>query len=183
MSRTLWIDAAGWPATFDQTRLPHESATLRLSSSQVCFDAIRAMQVRGAPLIGAVGAYGLALALRDDASDAALAAACDWLASARPTAVNLRWALERVRRRVGGAPVEARAELAWLEAGALCDEDVDCNARIGEYGAERLLALPQAGDDARERTMQVLTHCNAGRIATVDHGTALAPVYRLHEAG
>ncbi len=188
MTRTLWIDAAGWPATIDQTRLPFERITLRLSSAQACFDAIRSMQVRGAPLIGAVGAYGLALALRDGASDAALAQAVDWLASARPTAVNLRWALERVRQRVQDAAPGRRAELAWHEAGVLCDEDVDCNARIGEYGAELLLALPRAAAAAprpasAERPLQVLTHCNAGRIATVDHGTALAPIYRLHEAG
>ena len=136
------------------------------------------MQVRGAPLIGAVAAYGLALALRVDASDAGLAAAHAVLLATRPTAVNLRWALDRVRARVAGLAPDRRADAAWREAATLCDEDVACNRAIGANAAALLAPLRRDG-----APLQVLTHCNAGRIATVDHGTALAAVYRLAEDG
>jgi len=192
MSRTLWTDEAGVLRTVDQTVLPFERRELALRTLDDCDRAIREMQVRGAPLIGAVGAYGLALALRADPSDASLAHACERLAGARPTAVNLRWALGRVRGRVAAAPPARRASLAWDEAGRICDEDVACNARIGEHGAGLLRALagrrpgPRGiarAEGADKGALNLLTHCNAGRIATVDHGTALAPIYRLHAEG
>jgi len=189
MSRTIWIDAEGVVRTIDQTVLPFERRELALRTLDDCDRAIREMQVRGAPLIGAVGAWGLALALGADASDVSLQRAVERLAASRPTAVNLHWALERVRARVAAVAPASRAALARDEAGRICDEDVACNARIGERGAELLRALarqraPRAGADrAGSAPLNLLTHCNAGRIATVDHGTALAPVYRMHADG
>ena len=181
MSRTLWIDDRGTLQTLDQTLLPFERRVIDLESADDCFEAIRTMKVRGAPLIGAVGAFGLALALRADARDDRLDEAWRWLMSARPTAVNLKWALDRVRARAAACERALRAEAAWDEARAICDEDVDCNRRIGEHGAALLRALGRRGRAGDP--LNLLTHCNAGRIATVDHGTALAPAYLLHEAG
>lgn len=171
--------------TLDQTRLPFERQEIALDTADDCLRAIVLMQVRGAPLIGAVGAWGLAFALRDDPSDASLHAAWRRLLEARPTAVNLRWALDRTMRRVAQLAPERRAQAARDEAIAICDEDADCNRRIGEHGASLLdtlrAGLPRAR--AGDAPLNILTHCNAGRIATVDHGTALAPVYRLHALG
>lgn len=178
MPRTLWIDAQGQLTTWDQTRLPFESVAITLASEADCARAIATMQVRGAPLIGAVGAYGLAFALREHADDAALAAAVMRLAQTRPTAVNLRWALERVRDRVVALPPGDRAQAAWLEADQICADDVACNARIGQHGMALLQGLAK-----RNSVLNILTHCNAGRLATVDHGTALAPIYALQDAG
>jgi methylthioribose-1-phosphate isomerase len=180
MSRTLQIDPDRVIRTLDQTRLPFERREIRLTDAAACHEAIVAMAVRGAPLIGAVAAFGLAFSLREDPSDAALLQARDWLASARPTAVNLAWALDRVARSVAGLAPERRAEAAWRESLQLCEEDVTCNEAIGAHGARLLLELPAA---RAGRTINILTHCNAGRIATVDHGTALAPVYALQRAG
>lgn len=182
MSRTLQTDPGGRLHTVDQTLLPFEWRSISLESAEDCREAIVAMRVRGAPLIGAVGAYGLALALRQDPSDGALTAAHAWLLSARPTAVNLAWALERVRARVAPLSLGERADAAWQEAGRLCDDDAQCNHRIGEWGAPLLLAAARS-KPSEARPLQVLTHCNAGRLATIDHGTALAPIYALHAAG
>jgi methylthioribose-1-phosphate isomerase len=178
MARTLWLDSGQHLFTWDQTRLPFESVEIELTDANDCARAISTMQVRGAPLIGAVAAYGLAFALRAGAGDDDLLAAQARLLATRPTAVNLRWALERVVRKVRPLPASERAAAAWDEAGAICDEDVACNAAIGRHAAALLGPLVPS-----ERSLQVLTHCNAGRIATVDHGTALAPIYALHEAG
>jgi methylthioribose-1-phosphate isomerase len=175
-TRTLWTHADGTVEILDQTRLPHEVATVRLESAAAACHAIRSMQVRGAPLIGATAAYGLCLALRADPSDAALARAATELAATRPTAVNLRWALERLSAHVAPLPPPARVAAAYACAAALCDEEVERCRAIGEHG------LPLLARSAR-RPVQVLTHCNAGWLATVDWGTALAPVYRAHAAG
>ena len=180
MSRTLRLDADGVLRTPDQTLLPFEHREIALQGAEDCRRAIVAMQVRGAPLIGAVGAWGLALALRDDPSDANLEESERALLAARPTAVNLRWALDRVRRRVSRLPLSLRAEAAREEAAALCDEDAQCNRRIGEHAALMLEALLTS---RRSGVLNVLTHCNAGRIATLEFGTALAPLYLLHERG
>jgi methylthioribose-1-phosphate isomerase len=163
----------------DQRWLPHRLAFATLASAADVFVAIRDMWVRGAPLIGAVAAYGLALQARADAGDAALAAAEAQLLSARPTAVNLAWALQRMRRRLLALPPAARAAAAWAEAGAIAEEDVRVNAAIGRHG----LALLQAVSARRAGPVNVLTHCNAGRLATVDWGTATAPIYQAHAAG
>jgi len=185
MSRTLRIDEQGVLRTLDQTLLPFERREIALRSADDCRRAIVTMQVRGAPLIGAVGAWGLALALRDDPSDAALHEAWRWLLGARPTAVNLRWALDRAMRRVAPLPPAQRAQAARGEALAICDDDADCNRRIGEHGASLLEALRERLATGRRAgaPLNVLTHCNAGRIATLDHGTALAPLYLLHRRG
>lgn len=189
MSRTLWNDALGVPHTIDQRLLPFERREIALRSCADCERAIREMQVRGAPLIGAVGAWGLALAIEADPSDDALREAYEHLAATRPTAVNLRWALDRVVRRVASASPAQRAALARDEATAICDEDAACNAHIGEHGARLLRVLSEqrstlagmAGADTIP--LNVLTHCNAGGIATIEHGTALAVLFRLHEQG
>jgi methylthioribose-1-phosphate isomerase len=174
--------------TLDQARLPFEVVELALRDAPACAQAIATMQVRGAPLIGAVAAFGLAFALREAAGDAALEAALERLAATRPTAVNLRWALARVRARVRTLPEGERAAAAWAEAVAIADEDLRINAAIGAHGAA-LLREAAARRAAAGRPvdaaapLQVLTHCNAGRLAAVAHGTALAPIYALHAAG
>jgi methylthioribose-1-phosphate isomerase len=174
--------------TLDQARLPFEVVELALRDAAACAHAIATMQVRGAPLIGAVAAFGLAFALREAAGDAALEAAFERLASTRPTAVNLRWALTRVRARVRPLPEGERAAAAWAEAVGIADEDVAINAAIGAHGAALLREVAArraaAGRPVEAAApLQVLTHCNAGRLAAVAHGTALAPIYALHAAG
>ncbi len=166
-------------AIIDQTRLPYALATRELRDCAAVIDAIRSMQLRGAPLIGVAGAYGLALALHADASDAALAQAHDALLAARPTAVNLRWALARVRALVAPLAPAARAAAAWHEAGRIADEDVALNRALGAHGA----ALIADAHRRSGRPVQVLTHCNAGWIATVDYGTALSAIYQAFDAG
>ena len=163
----------------DQTRLPFEFATEQLTSCAAIEQAIRKMQVRGAPLIGVAAAYGLALAMQADAGDSAMAAAQTRLQQTRPTAVNLRWALERMVALLRPLPAAERAQAAWREAGRIADEDVAINRSIGRFGAALI-----ADVFARSRhPVRVLTHCNAGWIATVDYGTALSAIYQAHDAG
>ena len=179
--RTIWPCAAGDAVeVIDQTKLPHRFETLRLSTLEQTAHAIRSMIVRGAPLIGATAAYGLAIALRSDSSDDALDRAHELLLRTRPTAVNLRWALDRMRNAVRNRPREMRAKMAWQEAAAICDEDVETCRKIGEFGLD--LLRKQAAVKPGE-TVNVLTHCNAGWLACVDWGTALAPIYMAHDAG
>ncbi|HKQ71300.1 MAG TPA: S-methyl-5-thioribose-1-phosphate isomerase [Polyangiaceae bacterium] len=165
----------------DQTRLPHEFVLTRLSTLEDAAMAIRDMLVRGAPLIGVTAAYGLALAMRTDASDAALARACTVLSATRPTAVNLHAALARMRGRLAPLLEAARASAARALATELADEDVAQNRAIGAHGHNILRTLSEG--PARGRPLRVMTHCNAGWLATVDGGTALAPVYAAHDAG
>ena len=174
--RTIWPTAEG-VAVIDQTRLPHRFETLTLRTEADAVDAIVTMVVRGAPLIGVTGAYGLALAARNDASDAALEAAAQRLVAARPTAVNLAWAVQGVLRRLKAAPVDERVDLAFAEAGRIAEEDVAACEAIGRHGASLIAAA------AKGRTVNVLTHCNAGWLATVDWGTALAPIYAAYRQG
>jgi methylthioribose-1-phosphate isomerase len=187
--RTIWLEPDGTPGrhrvgVIDQTLLPHQFITRTLVSCDEAAEAIRSMVVRGAPLIGVTGAYGLMLALQADPSDAALAAAFEQLNATRPTAINLRWALERVRAKVQPLPPEQRAEAARVEAGAIADEDVAMCEAIGEHGLQLLQQLAEARPPARQgEPLNVLTHCNAGWVATVDWGTALAPIYKAHRAG
>src|ERR1043166_7910182 len=180
--RTIWLAEDGRTVEIiDQTRLPHELVILRLASVADAARAIRDMQVRGAPLIGAAAAYGVALAMADDASDKGLERAVDTLAATRPTAVNLRWALDDMRRHLSELPAGQRFAAALARAGAVAEEDVAINRAIGEHG---LRLIEDAHRRRRRRgTVQILTHCNAGWLATVDWGTALAPVYRAHDAG
>ena len=166
-------------SVIDQTRLPHALHWVRVATLETAAHAIRAMQVRGAPLIGVTAAYGLALALADDASDTGLAGAAALLRSTRPTAVNLHWALARMENALAPLPPEQRCAAAWLEAAAIAEEDVTQNAAIGRHG---LGLLRQIGRH-QGAALNIMTHCNAGWLATVDWGTALSPVYAAHDAG
>jgi methylthioribose-1-phosphate isomerase len=163
----------------DQTRLPHAFEVKRLSNVNDAAEAIRHMLVRGAPLIGATAAYGMALATKQGAHDAWLDESAALLMTTRPTAVNLRWAVQRMLNVLRPLPETQRHEAAWREAAAICDEDVALNQAIGRHGAEMLQALYQK----KGRPLNVLTHCNAGWLAAVDWGTALAPIYTAFEAG
>jgi methylthioribose-1-phosphate isomerase len=162
----------------DQTRLPHELRWARVATLDEAAHAIRAMQVRGAPLIGATAAYGLAIALMNDASDVGLQNAVTVLGATRPTAVNLHWALVRMHQRLAPLPATERTEAAWTEADAIAEEDVAQNHAIGQHGLGLFKALrPRDG-----KRLQVMTHCNAGWLATVDWGTAISPVYAGFDA-
>ena len=181
-TRTIWLETDGWSVgIIDQTRLPHHFATARLASLEDAVRAISSMQVRGAPLIGATAAYGVCLALRRDASDASLERACAMLLTTRPTAINLKWALDEMAAAVRNRPRQQRLAEAYRRAGAICDEDVAINRAIGRHGAELIAAI--AGKKRAREPVQVLTHCNAGWLATVDFGTALAPIYVAREHG
>ncbi len=175
--RSVWRDGER-VAIIDQTCLPFEFHVLHLSDCHAVAHAIRTMQVRGAPLIGAVAAYGIALAVSCDASDASLASACERLAATRPTAINLNWAIERMRARLYSVPANQRTRTAWTEAETIADEDVAMNSALGRHGLALLREIAN-----RKGRVDVLTHCNAGWLATVDVGTALAPVYLAHDAG
>jgi len=178
--RTIWPSSDNAAVEIiDQTRLPHVFATLRLNTMRDAERAIKDMQVRGAPLIGVAAAYGVALAMRENASDTALVEACSVLLAARPTAVNLRWGVEKMRALLAPLPASERAAAAWAEAARIANEDVAINASIGRHGYEII-------DDIHQRknaTVNILTHCNAGWLATVDWGTALAPIYTAFDAG
>ncbi len=226
--RTIWPTADNTAVEIiDQTRLPHEFQVLRLNSMRDAERAIKDMQVRGAPLIGVTAAYGVALSMRHHASDAALQATCDMLLAARPTAVNLRWGVERMRAVLAPLAAEQRAAAAWSEAASIAEEDVAINKAIGRHGCDIIAAIHQnkierlgvvrnsesqdgaqgarrggsqavhevrqgsstaQRSDAPEKqiyddTVNILTHCNAGWLATVDWGTALAPIYAAVAAG
>jgi methylthioribose-1-phosphate isomerase len=165
----------------DQTRLPHELDLVRLDSLEAVARAIEAMMVRGAPLIGVVAAYGMWLALRGDAGDHALALAHARLLRTRPTAVNLRWALVRVVTAVRAHPASERAARARACADQILQEDIALCAAIGDHGLPLIERVFQSKGD--ERPVNLLTHCNAGWLATVEWGTALAPIYKAHAAG
>src|SRR5712692_1797853 len=180
--RTIWLAADGRTVEIiDQTRLPHELVIARLVHLDDAARAIRDMQVRGAPLIGATAAYGMALAVAEDPSDRAIECAAATLAATRPTAVNLAWALAEMRRALAELMPERRFDAALARAGAIAEEDVAINRAIGEHG----LGLIEAafGATGGRGRVQILTHCNAGWLATVDWGTALAPIYRAHDSG
>jgi methylthioribose-1-phosphate isomerase len=183
--RTIWLEEGGRSVgVIDQTLLPHRFETRSLATVEQAAEAISTMVVRGAPLIGVAGAYGLMLALQQDPTDTALAAAFERLNATRPTAVNLRWALERVRHRVASLPEAERADAAQAEAGAIAEEDVAMCEAIGGHGLRLFQELAEARPTQRQsRPLNVLTHCNAGWLATVDWGTALAPIYKAHRCG
>ncbi|TVR64806.1 MAG: S-methyl-5-thioribose-1-phosphate isomerase [Gemmatimonadales bacterium] len=179
--RSIWLDPDGWSVQIiDQSRLPHRFDIVRLTSAAEAAEAIAGMQVRGAPLIGATAAYGLALGLRERPDDGGLAASIARLRATRPTAVNLQWALERVRRVVQDLPAGERAAAAYLEAEFIAREDVEQNRAIGEHGLTLIREMAERRNGAPVR---VLTHCNAGWLATVDVGTATAPLYLAHDQG
>ncbi|MBX9863318.1 MAG: S-methyl-5-thioribose-1-phosphate isomerase [Hyphomicrobium sp.] len=180
--RTIWLgDDGASVVIIDQTRLPHRLETVTLRTADDAARAILTMQVRGAPLIGATAAYGLALALQADASDGALAHAIDHLARQRPTAVNLKWALEEVRRHVQPLPTAARAAAAFAKAHAIAEDDVETCRNIGVHGAALVQAIAEKKRPGEP--VNILTHCNAGWLACVDWGTATSPIYHAHDAG
>lgn len=181
--RSVWVDQAdGWSVRiFDQTKLPWSLDILRLTDEDQVATALRSMQVRGAPLIGAVAAYGVALALRADASTANLDRVVAMLGETRPTAINLRWALARMRAALHNLSPAERVAAAYAEAAAICDDDVETCRRIGEHGLPLLQDI--AARKQQGERVNILTHCNAGWIATVDYGTALSPIYQAHDAG
>ncbi|MGH6866744.1 MAG: S-methyl-5-thioribose-1-phosphate isomerase [Methyloceanibacter sp.] len=180
--RTIWQAAAGVSAVriIDQTKLPFALEIVELNSLEDAARAVSTMQVRGAPLIGATAAYGVALALCEDASDDALDRACETLTATRPTAINLRWALDEMQKAVRNQPYDRRVTAAYARAAEICDEDVEANRRIGEHGVGIIKAHTEKKKGER---VNILTHCNAGWLATVDWGTALAPIYRAHDEG
>jgi len=179
--RTIWPNADGKSVEIiDQTKLPHAFETVTLSTLDDAARAIATMQVRGAPLIGATAAYGVALAHRADASDEGLDRACDTLAATRPTAINLRWALDEMKKAVRNQPRDKRVAAAFARAAEICDQDVETNRKIGEHGVGIIRAHAEKKGGA---IVNILTHCNAGWLACVDWGTALAPVYRAHDEG
>src|SRR5882757_9364585 len=181
-TRSIWLDADGWSVgAIDQTQLPHRFAIIRLATLDDAAHAIRSMQVRGAPLIGATAAYGICLALRDDPSDEALERAYATLLATRPTAINLKWALDEMMAAMRNRPRAERAAAAYRRAAEICDQDVAINEAIGRHGAGLISAI--AATKPPGAPVEVLTHCNAGWLATVDFGTALAPIYVAHDRG
>ena len=179
--RTIWVAGDRWSIeVIDQTKLPFAFVTKRLASADEAAEAIRSMVVRGAPLIGATGAYGLCMALRQDASDEALERAYDMLVKTRPTAINLKWALDEMMASVRNQPKERRVAAAYARAAQLCDDDVATNEAIGRHGLSLIEDIAATKEGA---TVNVLTHCNAGWLACVDWGTALAPIYMAHDKG
>jgi methylthioribose-1-phosphate isomerase len=180
--RSIWLEPDGWSVgAIDQRRLPHDFIVARLTTCDAAADAIRSMLVRGAPLIGATAAYGMALAMRADSSDAALASACETLIATRPTAINLKWALDELRLALRPLPPSQRAAAAYSRAGEIAEQDIAINKGIGQHGLGLIEAIA-ATKKPRER-VNVLTHCNAGWLATVDWGTATAPIYLAHDQG
>ena len=180
--RTIWtLDDERTVRIVDQTKLPHLFTTLDLTSVNDAATAIRDMLVRGAPLIGATGAYGMALAMRADPSDGNIAAAYDLLFATRPTASNLGWALDDLRQRLLPLAPENREAAAYQRAAEICDDDVETCRSIGVHGAGIIERLWQ--EKGQPGRINILTHCNAGWLATVDWGTALAPLYMAHDKG
>ncbi len=176
--RTIWPED-GAVVVIDQTRLPFELAMKRLQTMADAAEAISTMVVRGAPLIGATAAYGVALAMTADPSDASLGEAVRVLGATRPTAVNLHWALNRMEGRLRSCAPGERTAFAFAEASRIAEEDVECSRAIGEHGA----AVIREVAERKSGPVNILTHCNAGWLAAIDWGTALAPIYVAHEAG
>ena len=180
--RTIWVTEDGRSIEIiDQTLLPHKFATLRLRTLDDAVLAIKTMQVRGAPLIGATAAYGICLALTADSSDESLDHAYDVLFATRPTAVNLRWALDEMCAYLRKRPSSGRVTAAYQRAAEICEEDVSTNSAIGDRGLELFRKI--ASKKKNGGALNVLTHCNAGWLATVDYGTALSPVYKAYDSG
>ena len=180
--RSIWCEPDGWSVgAIDQRRLPHEFIVARITSAAEAADAVSTMLVRGAPLIGATAAYGVALAMRTDTSDAALDQAYEMLIATRPTAINLKWALDEMRAALRPLPPSARLEAAYKRASEIAEEDVGINREIGRHGLALIEAI--AASKKSGETVNILTHCNAGWLATVDWGTATAPIYLAHDRG
>jgi methylthioribose-1-phosphate isomerase len=181
-TRTIWLETDGVTVgTIDQTLLPHRFETIALKTVEDAARAIKTMQVRGAPLIGATAAYGMGLAVYADASDEALRRAYAMLLATRPTAINLKWALDEMMIALRGTSGRERVSTAYARALAICEEDVAINAALGRHGVTLIEAI--AAKKAPGERVNILTHCNAGWLAAVDWGTATAPIYRAHDNG
>jgi methylthioribose-1-phosphate isomerase len=179
--RTIWLAADGWSVgVIDQTRLPHRFETRRLATLADAAAAIATMVIRGAPLIGATAAYGVCLALREDGSDEGLDRAYATLLATRPTAINLKWALDEMVAAVRNRPRGERVAAAYARAAAIAEEDVAINRALGSHGTRLIEAIAARKNGA---PVNILTHCNAGWLAAVDVGTATAPIYTAHDAG
>ena len=184
--RTIWLSENAWAVEIiDQTKLPHDFVVVQLQNLPEACTAIRDMWVRGAPLIGATAAYGMALDMHGDASDAGLKNAYDRLYETRPTAVNLRWALDDLNSLLEPLPADQRRNAAYKRALEIADADVEMCSNIGDYGKELIEAawFKKGKPSLEQGGVNVLTHCNAGWLATVDWGTALAPIYKAHNVG
>ena len=180
--RTIWVEPDGWSVgIIDQTALPHRFAIARLTTLDEAAHAIRAMLIRGAPLIGATAAYGICLALRADASDEVLERAYATLLATRPTAINLKWALDEMMAALRNRPRDERRAAAYRRAAEICEEDVAINTAIGRHGLPLIEAVAARKEPGQR--VNVLTHCNAGWLAAVDVGTATAPIYLAHDRG
>lgn len=180
--RTIWPnDDIATVSILDQTQFPHEFETVLLETVDDAAAAISNMLVRGAPLIGATAAYGIALACRADASRSNIEAAASLLAATRPTAINLLWALRKVTHEILPLEQSERAAAAWMIAARICDEDVAANSAIGTHGLAIIETIANQKVDGA--AVNILTHCNAGWLATVDYGTATSPIYKAHDKG
>ncbi len=180
--RSIWVNDDGWSVDIiDQTQLPHAFVINNLQTLNAACIAIRDMQVRGAPLIGATAAYGYYLAMRADPSDAGMESAYQQLFATRPTAINLRWALDRLHALLQPLPAAQRVERAFAAAAQIVDLDIETNHAIGQHGLELIRQI--ASGKPPGKPVNILTHCNAGWLATVDWGTATAPMYLAHDAG
>src|SRR5258705_7689156 len=180
--RSIWLEPDGWSVgAIDQRRLPHDFVVERITSRDAAAEAIRSMLVRGAPLIGATAAYGVALAMRIDGSDSGLDQACSMLIATRPTAINLKWALDEMRAALSPLPPSARAEAAYARAGEIAEQDVAINGDIGQHGLALIEAIKATKKPGEQ--VNILTHLTAGWLGTVDWGTATAPIYSAHDRG
>jgi methylthioribose-1-phosphate isomerase len=180
--RSIWLEPDGWSVgIIDQTALPHRLVTARLTTLEEAAHAIRAMRIRGAPLIGATAAYGMCLALRADASDEALDRARSTLLATRPTAINLRWAIDEMVACVRNRPRGERLGAAYRRAEEICQQDIAINTALGQHGLPLIEAIARRKKPGEP--VNILTHCNAGWLAAVDVGTATAPIYLAHDAG
>jgi methylthioribose-1-phosphate isomerase len=181
-ARTIWLEPDGWSVgIIDQTRLPHALKHVTLKTVDDAAYAIKVMLVRGAPLIGATAAYGMALAMREDASDGNLQDAAADLAEQRPTAINLKWAVDEMRRVLAPLEPASRTTAAYAHAAKIINDDVEMCRLIGVHGLEIIRAI--AAKKAPGEPINILTHCNAGWLACVDWGTATSPIYHAHDAG
>src|ERR1043165_7571984 len=179
-TRTIWLEPDQSIGTIDQTLLPHRYARIRLDTVEDAARAITTMQVRGAPLIGATAAYGMALAARADPSDAALERAYALMIATRPTAINLKWALDQMMTSLRDRTREERVAAAYRRAQEIADQDVEINAAIGRHG---LKLIEEIAARKKGATVNALTHCNAGWLAAVDWGPATSPIYHAHDKG
>jgi methylthioribose-1-phosphate isomerase len=180
--RSIWLEPDGWSiGAVDQRRLPHDFVVARITDVEAAAEAIRTMLVRGAPLIGVTAAYGVALAMRADGSDTNLDLACRTLMATRPTAINLKWALDEMQQVLRPLPLLMRSEAAYARAGEIAEQDVAINNEIGRHGVALIEAI--GATKKQGEPVNILTHCNAGWLATVDWGTATAPIYLAHDRG